>query len=235
MDLPCLKKNTIALFEMLKNSLFALVLLFVVISCSNGKKETQLPIYGERETTTKIVDGKQVVDTIYHTIPPFRYLNQDSVWVDETKIKGKIYLADFFFTSCPSICPKMTSQLKRLQAKTKDIQNSYHILSFSIDPDRDTPTQFKRYITQFNLDISNWDLLTGNEAETHRLGVEGFIVHARRDENVQGGFAHSPSIVLVDKQSRIRGLYDGTSTEEMNQAEKDLRELIHEDESAHGS
>ncbi|MEO9257534.1 MAG: SCO family protein [Crocinitomicaceae bacterium] len=213
---------------MKKINAFLFLLPFIISSCNNAGKtaERVLPIYGEREVNQTTVNGKEVVDTIFHVAPPFRYLNQDSTWIDQNLIKDKVYIVDFFFTSCPTICPKMTSQLKRVQAKTKDISNLYHIFSFSIDPERDTPQKLRAYIQKNGLIMNNWDMLTGDEAATHKLGVEGFIVHAGRDEDAQGGFAHSASLVLVDRAGLIRGIYNGTETADVDRLEKDLRKLL---------
>jgi len=207
-----------------------LVLIVVLIqSCDNTEKVTRvLPIYGEREVDYREVDGKTVADTVFHRVPEFRYLNQDSVWVDQDKVKGRVYVADFFFTTCPSICPKMTTQLKRLQILTKDIPE-LHFLSFSIDPEKDQPEALRKYIEEYGVSKENWDFLTGDEEETHELGVKGYMVHAKSDENAPGGFAHSPSFVLVDREGLIRGIYDGTSTEDVDQLNKDIRRLLKEE------
>lgn len=204
---------------------------FVVASCtSNSSKESQrvLPIYGERELDEVIIDGKVTYDTAYHKVPNFRYLNQDSVWIDQTKVEGRVFVADFFFTTCPSICPKMTSQLKRLQILTNDIPE-IHFLSFSIDPEKDQPETLRRYIEEYGVSKTNWDFLTGDEEETHELGVKGFLVHAESDEDAPGGFAHSPSFVLVDREGLIRGIYDGTSTADVDRLNQDIRKLLNEE------
>lgn len=208
--------------------LIIVVLSLVLVSCTEEKKQRVLPIYGERELDQKIVDGETIMDTAYHVVPDFRYLNQDSVWVDQNKVKGKVYVADFFFTTCPTICPKMTSQLKRLQVLTKDIPE-IHFLSFSIDPEKDQPEVLRRYIEEYGVSQDNWDFLTGDEEATHELGVKGFLVHADSDEDAPGGFAHSPSLVLVDREGLIRGIYDGTSTEDVDLLNKDIRRLLREE------
>jgi len=187
-----------------------------------------LPIYGEREFIEVERNGKIVYDTVFHQIPEFRHQNQDGDWIDNAKVKGRVFVADFFFTTCPSICPKMTSQLKRLQILTEDIPE-LHFLSFSIDPEVDQPDVLRRYIQEYGVSTRNWDFLTGNEEDTHLLGVKGFMVHAESDEDAPGGFAHSPSLVLVDREGLVRGIYDGTSTQEVDQLNKDIRTLLKEE------
>ena len=203
-------------------------ILFLLGCKSESRVNRVLPIYGEREFTEVMRDGKVTYDTVFHQIPEFRYQNQDGEWVDNAKVKGRVFVADFFFTSCPSICPKMTSQLKRLQILTEDIPE-LHFLSFSIDHEVDKPEVLRKYIQEYGVSTRNWDFLTGNEEETHELGVKGFLVHAESDEDAPGGFAHSPSFVLVDRDGLIRGIYDGTSTEDVDQLNKDIRRLLKEE------
>jgi protein SCO1/2 len=191
----------------------------VLVSC---KRESLLPIYGDRDYTYE--NGK-IVDTIFHEIPEFSFLNQDSVWVAKKDVLGRVFVADFFFSTCPTICPKMTSQMKRLQVITEDIEE-LHFLSFTINPEYDSPSVLKQYAADYGVNLNNWDFLTGDEAATHHLGVKGFLVHARADDDEPGGFAHSPSIVLIDRTGKIRGVYDGTQTEEVDQLNQDIRKLI---------
>lgn len=116
--------------------------------------------------------------------------------------------------------------MKRLQSNTNDIQDRFRILSFTIDPKTDTPSKFSNYIADFDLNMLNWDMLTGDEKTINKLGIKGFLVHSGRDDYAEGGFAHSTAFVLVDKNGYIRGLYDGTNPEKVDQLEKDLRKLL---------
>lgn len=198
---------------------FTLLLVSMIFGC---KQEAQLPIYGDRDY---VYENNQIVDTIFHEIPDFSYINQHGETVSKSDVLGKVFVADFFFTTCPTICPKMTSQMKRLQAKTKDIAE-LHFLSFTINPDIDSAEVLLDYAQSYGVELSNWDFLTGDEAATHELGVKGFLVHARSDDDAPGGFAHSPSLVLIDRSGKIRGVYDGTKTEEVDQLNLDIRRLI---------
>ncbi len=205
---------------------FIALLGLLVVSCSEDQKVRVLPIMGHHDIHYKTVDGKEVVDSVYATIPAFSYLNQDSVLVTSESMKGKIWVADFFFTNCPTICPTMTTQLKRLQAMTKDLESEIQFISFSIDPRNDQPYQLRRFIKHHTITAKNWQFLTGDEAETHELGVNNFLVHAASDEESPGGFAHSDAFTLVDKEGIVRGVYIGTDTQQVNQLEKDLRKLL---------
>lgn len=185
-----------------------------------------LPIIGNYDLDYKTVDGKEVADTIYPKVPSFSYLNQDSVMINSSSMKGKVWIADFFFTSCPTICPPMTSQMKRLAILTKDLDKEVQFMSFTIDPDRDTPAKFRAYIKDMGIDARNWSFFTGDETATYELAHDFFHVGAQRSEDAEGGFEHNDTFVLIDKEGHVRGLYEGTKTEAVNQLEKDLRKLL---------
>ena len=204
------------------NKFFLGAMLLANLFLLGCKSEPLLPIYGDRDLVYK--DGK-VVDTIFHEIPDFEYTNQNGKTVSKKDVLGRVFVADFFFSTCPTICPKMTSQMKRLQVLTSDIEE-LHFLSFTINPENDTPDVLLEYANQYGVDLKNWDFLTGDEAATHHLGVKGFLVHARADEDEPGGFAHSPSLVLIDRSGKIRGVYDGTNTEEVDLLNQDIRKLL---------
>ncbi len=215
---------------------FSLILLATIIaSCGEEPKVYVLPRLGQFDIEYKTVGGVEVEDTIYPTIPAFSFWNQDSVRVKSTDMKGKIWVADFFFTSCPTICPTMTTQMKRLQAMTKDLENDLQFISFSINPKQDQPTVLRRYIKHYGIKAKNWQFLTGDEAATHELGVNFFLVHVNADEEAEGGYAHSPAFTLVDKEGIVRGVYVGTDTQQVNQLEKDLRKLLKHEYGVDGS
>ena len=198
-----------------------------LISCkSEEKKQRVLPIIGNFDLDYKLVDGKEVVDTIYPKMPFFYFRNEDSLLVKSTDMKGKIWIADFFFTTCPSICPKMTGNMKKLNASTEDLKDHIQFMSISINPNRDTPSQLKRYKNHHKITTSNWQFFTGKEDETHILGIENFLIFAGRDDEAEGGYAHSGAFTLVDKEGYVRGVYLGTDMKQVEQLEKDLRKLL---------
>lgn len=202
------------------------VILLVGCGSEQEVKPRALPFAGNYNVVVSETDGVRSVDTIYPKIPAFAYLNQDSVMIQSSAMKGKVWIANFFFSHCPSICPPMTSQMKRLNILTNDINKYLQYMSFSIDPDRDTPARLREYISENGIEARNWYFFTGNEAKTHRLGVEHFLVHAESSELAPGGFAHSDGLVLVDREGHVRGIYHGTSTEEVDQLNKDVRKLL---------
>lgn len=211
-----------------KRSFMAISAVALLASCEQKEaaKTRVLPIVGNRDVVYKTVDGKEVADTIYPKVPGFRYLNQDSVMIDSKSMKGKIWIADFFFTSCPTICPPMTSQMKRLNIITKDLEKHIQFMSFTIDPDTDTPSQFRTYIKEHGIQAKNWQFFTGDEDATYALAEEFFHVGAQRDENAAGGFEHNDTFVLIDKEGYVRGLYRGSETKEVDRLEKDIRKLL---------
>lgn len=202
--------------------------LFLLTACEEepDKKPKALPYAGNYDIVTYEQNGVQSVDTVYPKIPAFKYLNQDSVMIRSKEMKGKVWIANFFFSNCPSICPPMISQMKRLNILTKDINKHLQFMSFSIDPTRDTPTRLREYIAENGISTKNWQFFTGDEAATHRLGIQHFLVYAADEAAAPGGFAHSDGLVLVDREGHVRGIYHGTKTEEVDQLNKDIRKLL---------
>jgi len=212
---------------MVMNAFSSLFLVFILVSCSaiNEKKHV-LPFIGNYDIEYKLIDGKEVSDTVYPTIPYFYFLNDDSVLVKSTDMEGKIWVADFFFTTCPTICPTMTKNMHRLNAATKDLRDELQFISISINPKHDTPSKLKRYREHYKATASNWQFFTGKEAETHQLGIENFQIFAGRDEESEGGYAHSGAFTLVDREGFVRGVYLGTDEKQVIQLEKDIRKLL---------
>ena len=128
---------------------FLIILYSLFLSSCNTKPE-KIPILGNKEAVVKTVDGKQITDTLYHQIPDFEFINQDSVKITQKDYAGKIYVADFFFTTCPTICPKMKTQMLRIYEKYKD-NPKVGILSHSIDPRHDTPAVLREFMDNLGI------------------------------------------------------------------------------------
>ena len=206
-----------------RSSLFLFVLIFL-FSCEADQLAI-LPILGERDVEYSVIDGKEISDTIYHKVPSFSYLNQDSIIITSESMKGKVWVADFFFTYCPTICPSMTAQMKRLNFETKDLEKEVQFMSFSIDPEHDTPSRLREYRQTYNINASNWCFFTGDEKETHKL-AKSFFNGAERDDNADGGFGHTDYFAIVDTSGHVRGIYSGTNSEQVNLLQSDLRKLL---------
>ncbi len=156
-------------------------------------------------------------------VPNFSFLDQDSVLVTNKDYLGKVYVVDFFFTTCPTICPVMTNNLVSLQDTFKD-KTDFGVASITINPRYDTPTVLKTYANRYGIENPNWHLMTGQQDRIYNLAREGFYILAKEAQDVPGGFEHSGMFALVDKEGYIRSrtdrfgnpliYYRGTITEE---------------------
>lgn len=176
-----------------------------------------------------LADGQQVTDTLYNHIPPFRLIDQDGKVVDQSIVKGKIYVADFFFTRCGTICPRMSSQLTRVQDIFRENPNII-FLSHSVDPEHDRPEQLKAYAKKYEAIPGKWYFLTGSKEEIYDLAMHGYYLPAV-DKGVTEGkpdetFIHSQKLVLVDKEGIVRGFYDGTDKEDVDRLVLEIRVLL---------
>ncbi len=202
--------------------LFVLLSLFLTFcqQNKNSDKKFLLPIFGEKKLSK--IGNK--IDTIYHTIGQFTLTNQYSEIITDSVIKNKIYVADFFFVSCQSICPKMSHQLKRMQ-DTFATKNDFLILSHTVNPDHDTAEVLKIYAEKYGAIKGKWHLLTGNKKHIYDLARYQYLVNADETEGEGDLFIHSELFILVDKDKRIRGVYDGTDSLQVNQLVHDIRLL----------
>jgi protein SCO1/2 len=206
---------------------FLLVTLLFLSSC---KQDHQLPIYGLRETKeVKDKNGNTRVDTVYQTIPDFKFLNQDSAIITNDHFKGKIYVADFFFTSCSTICPIMHRNLKTIYDEYKD-NTEVMFLSHTIDFKYDTPSILKKYATKLGVDGPKWQFVHGSKDSIYTIAEKNYLVAVGQDSTNKDGFVHQGYLVLVDKDRRIRGAYDGTDAAQVAQLKKDIIVLLAEDE-----
>ncbi len=205
-----MKKSLILILILLVPSLAYLVL-------TTGKHNIKkLQYFGPKALAA---NGK---DTIYHTIPAFSLIDQDGKPFGDKDLNNKIYVANFFFTSCPTICPKMQTLMKKIQ-DTDDFKklNDFKLVSFTVDPDNDTPEKLKEFSNLIKAEKNRWFFLTGNRDSIYDLAYKGFMVNAMEDKKADGGFLHSDIMLLIDKEKRIRGIYEGTSL-------KDVKRLIDE-------
>jgi protein SCO1/2 len=179
-----------------------------------------LPIYGEKEVINS--------DTVYHTIGNFRLVDQDSATVTNETLDDKIYVADFFFTSCRTICPIMKTQMMRVYEAMED-DPDVAIVSHTIDPEYDTVGLLHDYAERLGVKSNKWHFLTGNKDSIYYLAQTSYFVTAMEDEAQQDGFIHSGAFLLIDRKGRIRGKYDGTKQEEVDKLLKDIDVLKEEE------
>jgi protein SCO1/2 len=202
----------------------AICILFLA-SCTQTEK--RLPILGEREPVEKVVNGKTIIDTIYQTIPSFSFLNQDSTVFTEQNLKGKIYVADFFFTSCTSICPTMHRNMLKVYQEFKDNQD-VGIISHTIDFKYDTPSKLKSYSTKLGVTGDQWQFLKGAKDSVYRLAEKNYLVAVAEDSKASDGYIHQGWFILVDKDKRLRGAYDGTKPDQVENLIEDMKTLLEE-------
>ncbi len=202
-----------------------ILLAFAAFGCSPEK----LPILGEPTTVLKMVDGKQTQVTEYPKIPAFSFVNHQNQKVTHKDMDGKIYVADFFFTTCPTICPLMKSNMLKVYERFKD-NDDVRILSHTIDPGHDTPAVLGQYASDLGVETGMWQFVTGEREKIYEIGQKHYMVSAGTDPDEPGGFIHSGSFILVDKDKHVRGMYDGTSELSTAQLIRDMRNLIRENE-----
>ncbi|WP_240163406.1 SCO family protein [Spirosoma taeanense] len=203
-------------------------LLAAVLSCSPA--DDKLPILGERTTVTRTVNGKAVTDSVYHTIPDFTFVSQYGDTVTARTLNGKVYVADFFFTSCPTICPKMKVQLKRVYEKFKG-NPDVMLLSHTIDPAHDSVPMLKEFADNLGVTGRQWLFVTGDKETIYDIGQNSYMVTAQQDASAPGGVIHSGAFILVDKNKHIRGVYDGTTEDGVDKLMKDMDRLLAEEKS----
>lgn len=195
-------------------------------------EEHSLPYFGNHDISLiSQPDGTKLADTVYFTVPGFSFINQDSVEVSHQDYRGHIYVTDYFFTTCPSICPVMSSQMSRLQdlLKQKDLFGDVMILSHTVDPENDTPEVLKAYANQLGADSQHWNFVTGGKSDLYDQARYGYFMTALESDTAAGGFFHSDNFVLIDRGGHLRGYYDGTSTKEVNQLFEDIQLLNQEE------
>ncbi|MEM9920379.1 MAG: SCO family protein [Bacteroidota bacterium] len=205
-------------FLFLLGSLSAALFLLLLSCVKNPDADGQLPILGNRT----VENG----DTVYHRIKDFSFVNQDSNIITNASFEDKIYITDFFFTSCPTICPKVKQQMLRIHDKFKD-NDKVVLLSHSIDVRHDTVAVLKKFATKLEVDTDRWHFVTGDEDHIYDMADEYFIV-AQKDPDAPGGFDHSGRIILVDQNRYVRGFANGVDAEDVDRFMGDIQKLLDE-------
>jgi protein SCO1/2 len=202
------------------------LLLLAACQSNSDTAVDRLPYLGERQVVPRADGGP--ADTLFATIPTFTLLNQDSATITNDTFKNKVYVADFFFATCPSICPKMQSEMLRVYEKFKD-DPRVMFLSHTIDPQHDSVAVLRDYAQRLGInDASRWHFATAPHDTIFSL-ARAYMTAAEKDAQVAGGFAHSGTFALIDSQRRIRGLYDGMNPDEVARLIEDLPVLLKEE------
>ncbi len=183
-------------------------------------KFEKLPVYGE---TTIDMNGNKIV----HQIEKFEFKNQDGRIISTNELKNKIIVANFFFTSCAGICPNMMKHVKTVQ-KIFLNDNRIAFVSFTVDPSRDSEQRLKWYASQYNINNTDWNLLTGDKKQIYKLARKSFYLSANGGDGGDNDFIHSEQLVLIDADKHIRGYYNGTDDKAVEQLKHDIKKLEYE-------
>lgn len=205
-------------------SYYKILLIIILISCSK-KQNFELPYFITSDFTPYWINSKTLkIDT--HKISDFKLINQNNEEITRENLKGKIYVSNFFFTSCPSICPKMTYNIKIIEEEFKN-QEGIIILSHSVTPWIDTPEVLKKYEKNYNIDGSIWNLVTGEKKIIYDLARNSYFAEENFGLiNNENDFIHTELVFLIDKKSHIRGVYNGTLKVEMKRLIEDIKLLL---------
>lgn len=223
----CSEQKTASMYRI---ALASISLFFLLMGCRQQTSEKALPYYNAPDFTPIFLSGSvNVEETITHTIGKFTLSNQDGQTFSDKNVKGKIQVANFFFTGCGSICPGMMSKLRKLNSgSAKD--TGIVFLSFSVTPWRDSVSRLREYANTNNIIAPNWHLLTGPKTDIYTLARRSYFAEeALGFTKDSTDFLHTEHVLLVDKTGRIRGIYNGTLDLDMEQLSKDIKVLKAED------
>ena len=188
-------------------------LLLILVSCSESESgPRELPFLG-------IADEGE-----HYIVPPFSFLDQEGAEVTEANVNGKIHVVDFFFTSCPDICPKMNQQMLRVYDEYEQ-DDEILILSHTLDPKRDTVEALKVFSDGLGVSASKWKMLSSPDHDYVFEVCKTYMIAAGPDESIMGGIFHSGKFVLLDQERRVRGFYEGTDEEEVDKLIQDIKSL----------
>jgi protein SCO1/2 len=191
-----------------------------------GTNHYALPRYLPEVTDT----GDALVrngDTVFHQVPDFRLTSQTGATVTQQDLAGKVYVANFFFASCTDVCKKMSANLLEVQEAFKN-EPRVRIVSYTVDPDRDTVSVLNAYAATYGANAEQWYFLTGPRPQIYELAREGYKVPAMQAPSLIPDFIHSEKLMLVDEEKHVRGIYDGTSPEEVDRLVTEIKVLLHE-------
>ena len=187
-----------------------------------------LKYYGPREAIEVETDGEKSIDTLFHKVSDFMFTTQLGKSLSKADVDGKIYVADFFFTNCMGPCLKMSKQMVRVQEAFRKKENVL-ILSHTVDPVRDTVDALKAYAETYGADNNKWYFLTGSKPALYEQARKGYFVTATEGDGGTDDFVHTERFILVDKESHIRGYYDGTDSSQVDMLISDIKFLIWEE------
>lgn len=213
----------------MKNNILLFLLITTLIACnetqSNNSRVETLPFYNEANFTPNWISHNDPALDTFHSVSPFKLINQEGDIVTEKSFKDKIYVVDFFFTVCPGICPKMTANMAELQEEfIKD--DEVMLMSHSVTPERDSVPVLKEYAEEKGVLSHKWYLVTGTQEEIYKLGRKDYFVEESLGlDKEEDEFLHTENFVLIDKNRHIRGIYNGLNKLAINQLIADIKTL----------
>lgn len=202
--------------------LLSMVIIYLFYNALQPKKV--LPVYQPADFNSELVDSSLVHVKKYHTIADFSLTNQNGEIITQDYYKDKIYVADFFFTTCPTICPIMTDNMAYLQSQIAN-DKEVLLLSHSVTPEIDSVAQLKKYAVKKGVIDGKWNLVTGNKKHIYELARKSYLAVKTDGDGGPFDMIHTENFILIDKERRIRGTYDGTNKEEMAKLLEDLEVL----------
>ena len=201
------------------------IIVFIIYSVL--KKDRILPVYEPEMVNTELVDSTVQYIRKYHKIADFNLTNQNGIQVTQEDYKNKIYVADFFFTTCQTICPIMTDHMKEIQERLQD-ESDVLLLSHTVTPQIDSVPRLKKYAIDKGVNDAKWNLVTGDKKQIYDLARKSYLAAKSDGDGGPYDMVHTENFVLVDKKKRIRGFYDGTKQEEIDRLLEDIKVLKQE-------
>lgn len=190
-------------------------------------KPKVLPVFNPSDINPKLVDESVQGVTKLHRVGAFNLINQEGKTITEKDYQDKIYVTDFFFVTCPTICPKMTKQMERVYSEFKS-NNDVLFLSHTVMPENDSVPVLNEYAKKHNIDANKWNLVTGDKKQIYDLARKTYFAAITEGDGGVDDFIHTENFVLIDKEKRIRGFYDGTSENDVDRLINDINTLLNE-------
>lgn len=212
-------------FQLLGFLVFSVVFLLISFYLLTPKKK--LPVFNPSDVNPELVDSTVQHVSKYHTIADFSFTNQNGETITQKNYEGKIYVADFFFTTCPTICPIMQDNMVEIQKAFKDVSDVM-LLSHTVMPHIDSVPVLKKYAIEKGVIDSKWNLVTGDKKDIFYIARKSYLAVKTETEGELYDMVHTENFILVDKKRRVRGFYDGTNKEEINRLIADIRFLLTE-------
>lgn len=201
-----------------------IVLSIFLVSYFLIKKENELPIYNPTDFNSELVDATLQKTTKNHTVSNFSLINQNGETITQKDFEDKIYVTDFFFTRCPSICPIMSNNVEKLQAEFIN-NNNIMFLSLSVTPELDSVPVLREYASKHSVIDGKWHITTGDKKHIYNLARKSYFAVVNEGDGGLQDFIHTPNFILIDKKKQIRGVYNGTLEEEIKRIITDIKIL----------